>query len=59
LLVFFLTRIEYEGFHKRIEYHCSILPGIFLVSLFIFYHRETMDKGYCISKEYLLVNIPS
>jgi hypothetical protein len=37
------TQIEYEGFRKRTEYHCTILPGVFQVSLFIFYHRETME----------------
>jgi hypothetical protein len=40
---YLLTQIEYEGFRKRIEYHCSILLGVFQVLLFIFYHRETME----------------
>jgi hypothetical protein len=26
---YLLTQIEYEGFHKCTEYHCSILPGVF------------------------------
>ena len=40
---YLLTQIEYEGFRKCTEYHCSILPGVFQVSLFIFYHRETIE----------------
>ena len=38
------AQLKYEGFHKRKEDHCSILLGVFHVSLFIFYHWETMDK---------------
>jgi hypothetical protein len=33
---YLLTQKEYEGFRKRTEYHCSILPGLFQVSLFMF-----------------------
>jgi hypothetical protein len=40
---YLLTQIEYKGFRKRTEYHCSILPGVFQISLFIFYHKETME----------------
>jgi hypothetical protein len=32
------AQLKYEGFRKRTENHCSILPGVFQVSLFIFYH---------------------
>jgi len=32
------AQLKYEGFHKRTEDHCSILLGVFKVSLFIFYH---------------------
>jgi len=38
------AQLKYEGFHQRTGNHCSILPGVFQVPLFIFYHRETMDK---------------
>ena len=38
------AQLKYERFHKRIEDYCSILPGVFQVSLFIFYLWETMDK---------------
>jgi hypothetical protein len=40
---YLLTQIEYEGFRKRTEFHCSILPKVFQVSLFIFYHRKIME----------------
>jgi hypothetical protein len=40
---YLLMQIEYEGFRKCIKYHCSILPRVFQVSLFIFYHRKTME----------------
>ena len=33
---YLLMQIEYEGLCKRTEYHCSILPGVFQVLLFIF-----------------------
>jgi len=38
------AQLKYEGFCKRTENHYSILPGVFQISLFIFYHWETMDK---------------
>ena len=38
------AQLKYEGFRKRIENHYSILPRVFHVSLFIFYHWETMDE---------------
>jgi hypothetical protein len=53
---YLLTQIEYEGFCKRPEYHCSILPVVSQVSLIIFYHREIMElrllniKGVSISQ---------
>jgi len=38
------AQLKYKGFRKRTEDHSSILPGVSQVSLFIFYHWETMDK---------------
>jgi len=32
------AQLKYEGFRKRTENHCTILPGVFQVSLFIFYN---------------------
>jgi hypothetical protein len=40
---YLLTQIEYEGLYKRTKYHCSILLEVFQVSLFIFYHKKTME----------------
>ena len=40
---YLLTQKEYEGFRKRTEYYCSILPGVVQVLLFKFYHKETME----------------
>ena len=37
-------QIEYEGFFKRKEYYCSILPEVFQVSLFIFTIRKQWSK---------------
>jgi len=38
------VQIEYEGFRKRTEYHCSIFPGVFQVSLFIFTTGKQWSK---------------
>ena len=32
------AQLKYEGFRKPRENHCSIIPEVFEVSLFIFYH---------------------
>jgi hypothetical protein len=47
---YLLTQIEYKRFHKRIEYHYSILPEVFQVSLFIFYHRKQWSKDLLSNK---------
>ena len=37
-------QIQYEGFDKGTEYHCSILPGVFQVLLFIFTTGKQWSK---------------
>jgi hypothetical protein len=53
-------QIEYEGFRKRTEYHCSIftesIPGIVI---YILPQGNNGVKIYLISKEYLSVNTPA
>ena len=46
---YLLTQIEYEGFHKRTEYHCNILPGVFQVSLY-FTTEEQWSKDLLSNK---------
>jgi hypothetical protein len=40
------AQLKYERFRKRTEYHYSILPGVFQLSLFIFCHRKAMVKEF-------------
>jgi hypothetical protein len=42
----------------RTEYHCRILPGVFQVSLFIFYQGKEWSKDLLGNKG-VFINIPT